>query len=53
MVYIGDDVNFDGAVWHVQDVDRINLAVRIGQPDAHGICWECKCVGEGEVSRRS
>lgn len=44
VIFQGDTVIHDGEKWHVQDVDRRILLLKIAQFDDYGIARKCKWV---------
>lgn len=37
--YIGQDVTYNGKLYHVQDRDLIDQSAKIGIPDINGFIW--------------
>lgn len=40
MFYIGHKCLFEGREYHIQDVNRIDYSICIGEADENGLIWE-------------
>jgi hypothetical protein len=52
IVYIGEDILFNGKQYHVQDTNFLTLSAKVGEVDKHGLVWDTFWVDFDDIEKR-